>query len=203
MGIESGRAEVNSRKMQAELSKAKIIKTSFELFESRGIGNVSIESICNAAQISNGAFYHHFSSRDQLVVLYTREPLHSLLESRVVPKIGKKPTRELILTFFESIFAWIEKSGVEWSKTYYVSSLSLGKNDSYVSMVPYSTLLKIFEKGRERNEVPKTHPASFYTEYLFSILNGMSISWCQQGGETDLLSNGKAYIEMAFDSIAS
>ena len=191
------------REKQAKASRAKIIKTTFKLFDKYGSNNVSIGDICKAAKISSGTLYHYFSSKDQLVVLYVRKPLHEMLERTVVPEIGKKPTKDLVLSFISGIISSVIERGVDWSKTYYISSLSLGKNDSFVHMLPYTVLHSILEKGIELGEISDKYDADFYTDYLFSLLNGATIGWNQQDGETDLLLNGTHFFELAYESIAT
>ena len=194
---------MNTRQKQAKASKAKIVSTAFKLFDSEGCGNVSIGDICNAAKISNGAFYHYFTSKDQLIVLWTREPLQKKIEDFIAPKIGKAPTKKLVASLFEILFSWVNDKGVDQSNIYYVASLQLGKIDSYVQNLSYTTLLSIIEKGIEKGELSSNYSAQFYTDYLFSILNGAAIGWNQQAGESMLLSNGIQFIELAYDSIES
>ena len=194
---------MNMRQKQAKAAKAKIVRVTFKLFEKKGCSNVSIGDICSAAKISNGAFYHYFSSKDQLIVLWTREPLNEKIEKSIVPKIGKVPTKELVVSLITTALKSTEANGLEWSKTFYIASLQLGKSDSYVENLPYNTLLSIIEKGIEKGDLSDKHDAKFYTDYLFSILNGAAIGWNQQGGETDLLKSGKMFIELAYKSIST
>jgi AcrR family transcriptional regulator len=194
---------MNMRQKQAKAAKAKIIKKAFKLFDTQGCGNVSVGDICKAAKISNGAFYHYFSSKDQLIVMYVNQPLQEELERVVIPEIGKMSTKELLFKFLDIVFSDLKGRGMEWYKTYFISSLNLGKNDSYVQSMPYHALLQILKEGLERGELSAVYDEKFYADYLFSILNGITIGWTQQAGESDLLSNGELFFEFAYKSISS
>ncbi len=55
------------RDEMAKKTRNRIIKTAMKLFKKNGYENVTIRDIIKTAQISNGAFYAHFKSKDALV----------------------------------------------------------------------------------------------------------------------------------------
>lgn len=88
-----------------EATKRMILKTSGELFNTRGYKATSISHITDATGFTKGAIYKHFENKDAL----ERETF-SYLASRVIRELGLKikeastaPEKlEVIFTFFES-----------------------------------------------------------------------------------------------------
>ena len=66
----------------------KILESALKSFMQKGFREASIRTICNKAGVTNGAFYAHFKSKedlfaslvqpalDQLIFLYTKETIH-------------------------------------------------------------------------------------------------------------------------------
>ena len=66
----------------------KILESALKTFMQKGFREASIRTICNKAGVTNGAFYAHFNSKedlfaslvqpalDQLIFLYTKETIH-------------------------------------------------------------------------------------------------------------------------------
>jgi len=51
-----------------EETRDRLLRAAAQLFSDKGIGNTSIEDICDAADFSRGAFYSNFSAKDELVI---------------------------------------------------------------------------------------------------------------------------------------
>jgi len=58
-----------------------IIQTSLSLFEQKGFHGVSINEIVEVAGTSKGGFYHHFSSKDELLFV-----IHDIFITYVLKK---------------------------------------------------------------------------------------------------------------------
>jgi len=62
--------------------KEKIIETSLTLFDQHGFHGVSVNEIVKACGTSKGGFYHHFSSKDELLFV-----IHDYFISYVLIKV--------------------------------------------------------------------------------------------------------------------
>ncbi|MBK8417783.1 TetR/AcrR family transcriptional regulator [Candidatus Villigracilis saccharophilus] len=51
---------------RSEETRSKIISSAIKLFSTRGYNTASVDDICKDAEISKGAFYHHFESKQAL-----------------------------------------------------------------------------------------------------------------------------------------
>jgi AcrR family transcriptional regulator len=51
---------------RSEETRARILESAIKLFSERGFNAASVDDICAEAEISKGAFYHHFESKQAL-----------------------------------------------------------------------------------------------------------------------------------------
>lgn len=56
-----------SRQMQALATKQKIFSCAVSLFAQKAYENVTVQDICSEADVSVGAFYHHFKSKENIL----------------------------------------------------------------------------------------------------------------------------------------
>ena len=49
-------------------TKSRIMETAFKLLLEKGFDNVSITEVKRESNITTGGFYHHFESKDTLIV---------------------------------------------------------------------------------------------------------------------------------------
>mgnify|MGYP006132008237 CR=1 FL=1 len=66
-------AATKTRTYQPQKTRAAIVKSGLKLFGSRGYHGTSVGDIATAAKITKGAFYHHFKSKEELLVLIHEE----------------------------------------------------------------------------------------------------------------------------------
>lgn len=66
-------------------TRAIILQTALDLFSENGYDATSVAQICQGAQVSKGAFYHHFASKQELFL--------ALMESWLVNLRGSIETR--------------------------------------------------------------------------------------------------------------
>jgi AcrR family transcriptional regulator len=53
---------------RSEETRTKIMEAASKLFSNRGYNKASVDDICEEAGISKGAFYHHFKSKQALIL---------------------------------------------------------------------------------------------------------------------------------------
>ena len=71
---------LTKRQQQALDTNQRIQDKAFALILERGYENITISDICGAAGVSNGNFYHYFSSKDD-VLLFCYENFDKLIEN--------------------------------------------------------------------------------------------------------------------------
>jgi AcrR family transcriptional regulator len=79
--------DASRRERKKSAVRSKIIAAGIELFSKRGIANVTVEQIAEAADIGKGTIYNYFDTKESVVVAFMVE-----LERKVqaqIPRIAK------------------------------------------------------------------------------------------------------------------
>lgn len=85
----------------------KIIDTALLLFEEKGFHGVSINEIVMTAETSKGGFYHHFSSKDELLyVIHDIFITYAIENAKQADRLYNKPSERLqaIVKGFVGVF---------------------------------------------------------------------------------------------------
>jgi len=69
---------------RSEITRARILQVSQQLFSQSGYDATGVAEICGAAAVSKGAFYHHFPSK-QVVFLTLLEGWLAALDAHMLP----------------------------------------------------------------------------------------------------------------------
>jgi AcrR family transcriptional regulator len=91
-------------------TRNRILSTSFELFSNQGYEGTGVSLICEQAQISKGAFYHHFPSKRDVFLTLIEDWVNEIdehiqlikNESTPVPQQLQKMVPELSSIFTEA-----------------------------------------------------------------------------------------------------
>lgn len=95
-----------SRIKNAEQTKKQILDTTTRLFINKGYDNTSIQDIINELDISKGAIYHHFKSKEDLLecILQRRnEEAKELLDNLISNTKAKNAKEKLQIILLELI----------------------------------------------------------------------------------------------------
>ena len=65
--------ELSRQQLKSQETKAKIFCAAKHILEKKGYEQLSIKNICEEAGVSNGSFYHHFKTKDDLLSYYIEE----------------------------------------------------------------------------------------------------------------------------------
>jgi TetR/AcrR family transcriptional repressor of nem operon len=53
-------------------TRERILKATIDVIRQRGLADTSIMDLCDAAEVTKGAFFHHFASKEDLAIAATR-----------------------------------------------------------------------------------------------------------------------------------
>ena len=95
------------RTYQPEKTRASIIKAGLKLFGAKGYHGTSVGDIAKTAGITKGAYYHHFQSKEELLLLiheeYAEYQLRAMQAVLSDEKCAAEQLRELIRSIVEAV----------------------------------------------------------------------------------------------------
>lgn len=62
--------ELTKQQQKSRETKKKIFNAAKNILQEKGYEALSIKNICEEAGVSNGSFYHHFKTKDDLLSYY-------------------------------------------------------------------------------------------------------------------------------------
>ena len=176
--------ELTSRQQQAIATKMRIAEKAMELFKVSGFEGVKIQEICQAAEVSVGAFYHYFESKENII-----ENAYIEVDKIVAERVDEMhydSAYEKILKIFEEASLFVEHLGhVFMADLYRFMLASPSKYTLSRERYPYIVLRQIFEKGVENGEFINADSIRF-TDMCMRIGRGEVLDWCLNEGSYPL-----------------
>ena len=184
---------LTSRQKQSIATRNQIIQCATVLFTQMSYEKVTISDICKKANISVGAFYHHFKSKESILNEAYRLFDEELQEdwSRIKPGSTHEAIRFLIRKQLEAI----GQNGPIYSTQFFKNQLTnevkyiLNKERFF-----YQTLLKNVQQAVENNEFHGQ--AAEVTDAILRLSRGTIYDWCLHEGHYDLIHQGLKDLDM-------
>lgn len=178
--------KITKRKAQAMETRETIFQAALDLMSQIGYEKMTIRTICQKANVSTGAFYHHFSSKEEVLKEIFRTYDDSLAE--FLTTYSEDDPIEAIRSITLSLTGYILDYGAPIAKELYISQLTT-KNNYIVKgdRLYYQTIIQYTEKAIEQGLIHSKHSAEYIAEYLIRINRGVIIDWCLHDYSYDLL----------------
>lgn len=174
------------RKEQSQRTEEAILQSALSLSRERGFDGASIRDICRRAGITTGAFYHHFKSKEDMLVRGFAS-LDAAMERSMAGHEGDPPLDRLWL-LLSGYARFMEEEGPELVGRYYQHRLS---TPSFASMDPtrytHRAMLECLREISAQGELLSGNSPEWVADFLFRHFRGMVIDWILRQGSYSLL----------------
>ncbi|MCH4286325.1 MULTISPECIES: TetR/AcrR family transcriptional regulator [Bacillota] len=181
---------MGKRAEQAISTKRKLLYTAYQLIRDEGYPALTIRKLCEKSDVSTGAFYHHYQSKEDLITqgfMSFDEELEEELK-HVTETDPIKMIRYIILSLTKYVF----DNGSGFAKELYISQLSISNNYITQKTRPYyQGVLSYVKKAQEQNIIKNDMDADEITSVLLRIGRGTILDWCLHDYGYDLLQQSK------------
>lgn len=175
-----------------EESRALILEAAAKLFATRGLANVSVQDIAEAASVSRATVFNQFGSKQLVLDAITARSLETyraLLHSALADKTT--PTPELLRLLFQRMGQGIELNRALYREVFVeIRKVSMGLDQGGASPAlraeTFAMLVTIFELGQERGDISLEHTAEALATAYDSLLSGAVIQWLHDQRRTSL-----------------
>ena len=99
-------------------TKARIFAAAKNILQKDGYEALSIKNICDEAGVSNGSFYHHFKTKDDLLSYYIEEQPSINPDFLDLPA-SPAEAKEAIIYVYLNYVHYCQDLGVEFMSNYY------------------------------------------------------------------------------------
>lgn len=196
----SEKAELSKQQKKSKATKEKIFRAAKNILKKKGYEELSIKNICEEAGVSNGSFYHHFKTKDDLLSYYIEEQPSVNPDVLELPENAEE-AKEAIIRVYLNYVAYCEELGVEFMAGYY-DTKNQALNVAIRTERPYPivTVQNYVERAAEAGKIRMEGEIEGFTTDIRMIVIGNVFEWCLRNGEVDFAGNMRRSLGRYLDS---
>jgi len=182
-------------------TKARIFAAAKKILERDGYDKLSIKNICSEATVSNGSFYHHFKTKDDLLSYYIEEQPDPGLSAASIP-VSPAEVKDTIIQVYLNYVHYCESLGTAFMANYYTP-----KNQSLNPLIrterpyPIVTVEHYLKKALEHEIIFFSYPLTSVTTDIRMLVIGNVFEWCLKNGATDFSGNMERSLKLYLDGL--
>ena len=195
--------QISKQQQKSRETKEKIFQAAKRILQKKGYEELSIKNICEEAGVSNGSFYHHFKTKDDLLSYYIED------QPQIDPNLLELPdsvagVREGIIQVYMNYVRYCQELGVEIMAEYY-DTKNQALNASIRTERPYPivTVQTYVEKAVEAGIVRLNEEIDEFTTDIRMIVIGNVFEWCIKHGQADFEGNMSRSLGKYLDAVLS
>ena len=170
--------ELSKQQLKSKETKAKIFRAAKQILKKQGYERLSIKNICEEAGVSNGSFYHHFKTKDDLLSYYIEEQPSINPDLLDLPK-NVEDAKNTIVEVYRNYVHYCQELGVEFMANYYTP-----KNQSLNPLIrtarpyPILTVQNYLQKAIDAGILTTEQDLESITTDIRMIVIGNVFEWC-------------------------
>ena len=187
--------DLSKQQLKSMETKARIFNAAKRILKKSGYEQLSIKNICEEAGVSNGSFYHHFKTKDDLLSYYIVEQPSINPDLLDLPS-SKEEARETIVYVYLNYVRYCRELGVEFMANYYTP-----KNQSLNPLIrterpyPIITVHNYLQKCIDAGIITLSDSLEHITTDIRMIVIGNVFEWCLKNGDADFEGNMRRCLE--------
>lgn len=187
--------DLSKQQLKSMETKARIFNAAKRILKKSGYEQLSIKNICEEAGVSNGSFYHHFKTKDDLLSYYIEEQPSINPDLLDLPS-SKEEARETIVYVYLNYVRYCRELGVEFMANYYTP-----KNQSLNPLIrterpyPIITVHNYLQKCIDAGIITLRDSLEHITTDIRMIVIGNVFEWCLKNGDADFEGNMRRCLE--------
>lgn len=199
--METTTQELSRQQQKSRETKARIFQAAKTILQEQGYEALSIKNICDAAGVSNGSFYHHFKTKDDLLSYYIEEQPSmdpGYLDLPATPDEAK----DAIVRVYLNYVHYCRELGVAFMANYYTpKNQSLNPLTRTERSYPIVTVHDYLQKAMEAGVITLPLSLEEVTSDIRIIVIGNVFDWCLQNGHSDFEGNMERSLRVYLDGL--
>ena len=192
---------MKKQQLKSQETKERIFRAAKEILQKSGYENLSIKNICEVAGVSNGSFYHHFKTKDDLLSYYIEEQPSINPELLDLPA-NKQAAIDAIIEVYLNYASYCEVLGVDFITGYYTPrNQALNPDIRTERPYPIVTVQQYLEKATRAKTISLTLPIEDVVTDIRMLVIGNAFEWALRNGAVDIKSNIKRSLSQYLNSV--
>ena len=184
-------AELSKQQLKSKETKEKIFQAAKSILQRSGYESLSIKNICEEAGVSNGSFYHHFKTKDDLLSYYIEAQPTINPELLDIPQ-NKEDAKTTIVDVYLNYASYCKELGVDFMAGYYTPrNQALNPDIRTERPYPIVTVQQYLEKAVSAGAIELTLTIPEVVTDIRMLVIGNVFEWSMRNGEVDFEENMK------------
>ena len=193
--------ELSKQQRKSKETKERIFQAAKRILQKSGYEELSIKNICEEAGVSNGSFYHHFKTKDDLLSYYIEDQPSIDPDRLELPK-NKEDAKETIIHVYLNYVKYCKELGVEFMAGYYTPhNQALNPTIRTERPYPIVTVQHYLERALGANAIQLNLKIEEITTDIRTIVIGNVFEWAMRNGDADFEGNMRRSLSHYLDSI--
>ncbi len=190
---------LSKQQQKSQETKEKIFEAAKRILKKKGYEALSIKNICEEAGVSNGSFYHHFRTKDDLLSYYIEE------QPKIDPDLLDVPAtaaevKEAIIYVYLNYVHYCQELGVDFMSNYYTpKNQSLNPLSRTERPYPIVTVHNYMQKCLDAGVITLHTDLEDVTTDIRMIVIGNVFEWCLKSGDADFEGNMRRSLQTYLD----
>lgn len=199
--MEINAQELSRQQQKSRETKARIFNAAKQILQEQGYEALSIKNICEAAGVSNGSFYHHFKTKDDLLSYYIEEQPSINPDYLDLPGNAEEAKTAIIRVYLNYVH-YCRELGVAFMSNYYTpKNQSLNPLTRTERPYPIVTVHDYLKRAMDAGVITLPLPLEDVTSDIRIIVIGNVFDWCLKNGEADFERNMKRSLKVYLDGL--
>lgn len=193
--------ELSKQQRKSKETKERIFQAAKRILQKSGYEELSIKNICEEAGVSNGSFYHHFKTKDDLLSYYIEDQPSIDPDRLELPK-NKEDAKETIIHVYLNYVKYCKELGVDFMAGYYTPhNQALNPTIRTERPYPIVTVQHYLERALEANAIQLNLKIEEITTDIRMVVIGNVFEWAMRNGDADFEGNMRRSLSHYLDSI--
>ncbi len=193
--------ELSKQQLKSKETKERIFQAAKRILQKSGYENLSIKNICEEAGVSNGSFYHHFKTKDDLLSFYIED------QPSIDPDLLEIPAdtasaKEAIIGVYLNYAQYCRELGVDFIAGYYTPhNQALNPTIRTERPYPIVTVQNYLEKAVSAKALCVKLPIADIVTDIRMLVIGNVFEWALRNGQADFEGNIRRSISHYLDGV--
>ena len=193
--------QLSKQQQKSHDTKKRIFRAAKTILKQEGYEHLSIKNICREANVSNGSFYHHFKSKDDLLSFYIEEQPAINPDLLDLPEDANE-AKIAIIHVYLNYAEYCRELGVEFISNYYTpKNQALNPDIRTERPYPILTVENYLQKAIDAGIIVPRVPLNLICTDIRMLVIGNVFEWCLHNGNTDFEGNIRRSLTHYLDGI--
>lgn len=193
--------ELSKQQLKSKETKEKIFQAAKRILQKNGYENLSIKNICEEAGVSNGSFYHHFKTKDDLLSYYI-EDQPSMAPDLLDTPANAEEAKFAIVGVYLNYAKYCKELGVDFIAGYYTPrNQALNPTIRTERPYPIVTVQHYLETAASANVIRTKLSIEEIVTDIRMLVIGNVFEWAMTNGQADFERNIKRSLSHYLDGV--